>query len=283
MTRLRFVGWMWGILLVAFCGFNIYHSTGMVHATRKPGRLYYGCICHGDSASTFVHVRVSGPDSLLPGQIGTYTVSIVKDSNIAAGFNVAAYRGVLSVGDSLEEQWLEEELTHTMPKFAGRNDTISWTFHYEAPEFAIFDTLYSTANSVDMSYDPTGDFWNFGDNFIVRVGNPTGVAGLWEPVPTYKLSQNYPNPFNPSTTISFFLPSPHFVTLKVYTILGEEVAALVNERKEGGRFVVNFDGSRLASGVYFYRLQAFTIDFQEGLRVRGQAENFFETKKMALV
>jgi hypothetical protein len=68
------------------------------------------------------------------------------------------------------------------------------------------------------------------------------------------LAQNYPNPFNPSTTIRYQLPQDGMVTLKVYDILGSEVATLVNEQKAAGRFEVNFDASRLASGVYIYKI-----------------------------
>ena len=71
---------------------------------------------------------------------------------------------------------------------------------------------------------------------------------------TYDLSQNFPNPFNPATTIQYQLPKNGFVTLKIYDILGKEVAALVNDQKTQGRYSVNFDASRLASGVYIYQL-----------------------------
>ncbi len=73
---------------------------------------------------------------------------------------------------------------------------------------------------------------------------------------TYSLEQNYPNPFNPSTTINYQLPQNGFVTLKIYDILGKEVATLVNEQKNQGRYSVDFDASRLASGVYIYQLRA---------------------------
>ncbi len=73
---------------------------------------------------------------------------------------------------------------------------------------------------------------------------------------TYELSQNYPNPFNPSTTISYAIPKAGFVSLKVYDILGKEVAVLVNGEKEVGKYTVLFDGSKLASGVYIYELRA---------------------------
>ncbi len=71
----------------------------------------------------------------------------------------------------------------------------------------------------------------------------------------YKLFQNYPNPFNPTTKINYAIPKQGFVTLKVYDVLGREVANLVNEVKTAGNYIVDFDASYLASGVYFYKLE----------------------------
>ena len=72
---------------------------------------------------------------------------------------------------------------------------------------------------------------------------------------TFNLAQNYPNPFNPSTSIEYTVPSNEYVSLKVYDILGNEVALLVNEQKSAGNYEVKFNASNLSSGVYFYRLQ----------------------------
>jgi hypothetical protein len=72
----------------------------------------------------------------------------------------------------------------------------------------------------------------------------------------FALDQNYPNPFNPSTSITYELPRASQVSLTVYDLLGRQVSVLVNERRDAGVHEVKFDGSNLASGVYFYRLQA---------------------------
>ena len=90
-----------------------------------------------------------------------------------------------------------------------------------------------------------------------------------EPVlQSFTLEQNYPNPFNPSTTIRYSIPTSEFVTLKVYDVLGNEVATLVNEEKPAGSFEVNFSAVELSSGIYFYKLQV---------------GSFIETKKMILL
>ncbi|MEP0860493.1 MAG: T9SS type A sorting domain-containing protein [Ignavibacterium sp.] len=76
-------------------------------------------------------------------------------------------------------------------------------------------------------------------------------------IPTeYKLFDNYPNPFNPTTVIRWQSPVGSHTTLKVYDILGNEAATLVDEYREAGRYKVEFDASKLASGVYIYKLTA---------------------------
>jgi len=96
----------------------------------------------------------------------------------------------------------------------------------------------------------------------------TGVEDDFNVPTEFSLSQNYPNPFNPSTAINFSIAERGFVTLKVFNLLGQEVATLVNEEKIAGHYNVNFNASQLASGMYVYRLQT---------------ENFTSTKKMILM
>jgi hypothetical protein len=75
-------------------------------------------------------------------------------------------------------------------------------------------------------------------------------------IKSYKLEQNYPNPFNPATNIKYSVPAPGMVTIKVYDILGSEVATLVNEEKSAGSYEVRFNAGTLSSGVYFYNIKA---------------------------
>jgi len=119
------------------------------------------------------------------------------------------------------------------------------------------------------------------------IGNPgakpTQAVGSLKPtLPTvYALAQNYPNPFNPTSTVQFDVPGASIVTIKVYNILGQEVATLLNQQSYSGatRDVVTFDGSSLASGVYFYRMTAQTLDDNGQLT----GATFTQVKKMMMV
>jgi hypothetical protein len=102
----------------------------------------------------------------------------------------------------------------------------------------------------------------FGDTTIVSVEDESPIIN------NYRLEQNYPNPFNPTTKIKYQIPKAGLVTLKAYDVLGREVVTIVNEEKLTGNYEVEFGGSNLSSGIYFYRLQA---------------GDFIDTKKFVLI
>ena len=88
------------------------------------------------------------------------------------------------------------------------------------------------------------------------------------PIFSYKLENNYPNPFNPSTTIVYTISERCKVSLKIFNVLGSEIAELINGEMEAGEHIINFIAINLSSGVYFYRMQA---------------GSYVETKKMILL
>jgi hypothetical protein len=127
----------------------------------------------------------------------------------------------------------------------------------------------------------------------MKVIVPTGVEDK-EALPlSYRLEQNYPNPFNPTTTIKYQIPDLPagrqgliLVTLKVYDVLGSEIAELVNEEKPIGTHTIEFDATALTSGIYFYRLQAVPTVRQAGdpsTDLSAGRQGFVETRKMMLL
>jgi hypothetical protein len=150
--------------------------------------------------------------------------------------------------------------------FEGPLDTVS---------FSSGLVVKGTRQLVDIGFlraDPTiQPSRNMGPRSLVTAEDVTPVA--------YMLYQNYPNPFNPTTTIRFDLPQQAVVTLKIYNILGQEVATLFNRQQmDNGTQEVQFDASRLASGVYFYRMIA------EGMNDDGMKTSTFMTvKKMLMI
>jgi len=160
-----------------------------------------------------------------------------------------------------------------------------------------FDLRIEGPDSLDIewSIDLNGNFLTIGDSVRVFVDSNqivnvdfrapiviSEVKNLYsEIIPDkYFLEQNYPNPFNPSTTIRYAIPllggdeRGGFITMKVYDVLGNEVANLINEEKPVGSYAVDFDASKLSSGIYFYRLQVYPAE--------GGVVKFVETRKMIL-
>jgi len=110
----------------------------------------------------------------------------------------------------------------------------------------------------------TADWANFNPKNYTPA--PIGIKQISNEIPSvFKLNQNYPNPFNPTTKISFSVPQSGFVSLKVYDLTGREVANLVNNKLEAGTYEYDFDGSKLTSGIYFYRMN--TGSYSETLKM----------------
>jgi predicted esterase len=139
-------------------------------------------------------------------------------------------------------------------------DKITYQFHAinEVDTFKVSAVNYHFKESDNSNVV----FYSYG-SIITGIGNYLQVKSL-DPV----LYQNHPNPFNPTTTIKYSTQKESFVTIKIYDILGNEIITLVNERKPAGTYAINFNGSNLPSGIYFYRMQA---------------GNFVSTKKFVLL
>jgi hypothetical protein len=141
-----------------------------------------------------------------------------------------------------------------------------------------YTSTTETLNAIAFAYDSIG--YSVGDNGTILYTSNGGVSAVENELPivsNFKLEQNYPNPFNSSTIINFTIPkSPlsggdgkgGFVTLKVYDILGIEVATLVNEELRTGEYQVNYNSHGLTSGIYFYELRL---------------SDFVQSKKMVLI
>jgi len=131
----------------------------------------------------------------------------------------------------------------------------------EPQEYSFIDDLFNASTGKlyyrlkQIDFDGSFEYSKIVD---VEVGFPT----------EFSLSQNYPNPFNPTTSIQYTVGSLQFVTFKVYDVLGKEIATLINETKPAGAYEVEFNGTGLPSGIYFYRITA---------------GSYSETRKMVLL
>jgi len=247
-----------GFIFLSFIIFaNSSYFHGIVGMTLRDGGI--GCICHNSSIDDSVNVWIEGPDSLQKNTNAHFKLFMTGGPAVQGGFNVASYTGQLSAVDTLVKL-ISGELTHSLPN-PFENDTVIWSFNYTAPDSILTDTLYSVGNSVNGDGNPTGpDKWNFGKNFIIHiVDSPVNVEEHNTKPEQYFLYQNYPNPFNPSTTISYTIPNSSFVTLKVYDVLGNEAAVLVNQQQSAGKYNVTFNAANLSSGIYLYCIEAGSL------------------------
>lgn len=162
--------------------------------------------------------------------------------------------------------------------FSSTTDSVATTPDFLTPPLDPGDTLLTSLHVfTDMVSIGTahvqievGTFRNPSNRFVLDFicsTDPAVSVSDNQMVNTYQLYQNYPNPFNPSTRINYKVGEPGLVQLKVYNVLGVEVASLVNEHKSTGEYFADFKASNISSGIYFYTL---TIN------------NFKQTRKMIL-
>jgi len=132
------------------------------------------------------------------------------------------------------------------------NQVDDWTHIY-------FDLSVAAGQTIEIVFraDAANSVWSY--IYLDDLGISSSITDVEdeESMPDdYVLSQNHPNPFNPSTTIKYDLPEASHVTLKIYNVMGELAAVLVDEEKPAGYHQVGFDASKLSSGIYFYRISA---------------------------
>jgi len=197
----------------------------------------------------------------------------------------------LSTGDTVLTRRMGHILNHTYPFYSGGNyepyavvmykrdnilTTSSWMdlernyYHVVTNsngdsllELSEKDLAFSTANYYDGDYRIYIEVFDEAGNYVIdsmdvafKNGNPVDTGNEEVKIYSFNLEQNYPNPFNPSTTIKFTISDLRFTILKVYDVLGNEIATLVNEKKPAGSYVVEFSSANFPSGVYFYKLRA---------------------------
>jgi photosystem II stability/assembly factor-like uncharacterized protein len=190
---------------------------------------------------------------------GANAVLFVESSELKGGDEIGVWTekkmlvgsGVVHQGRAVITIWGDNSITEDIIDGAMDGESLSLTVWFseekkEAPLsiLSLQDALIGKQVEIVLRYETDG------------VWIAQGVKETKEIPTTFSLSQNYPNPFNPSTTIKYGLPKDVKVTLEVYNILGQRVAVLVNEEQQAGYHEVVFQNANLASGVYFYRIQA---------------------------
>ena len=157
---------------------------------------------------------------------------------------------------------VQSDLDGTLPEVTITSEALEDAMegHLEADESKVFYwTVFLVAEDgeeVRVSDKDGPDFIPASREVLVRGSEATSGDIDVELPRTVELNQNYPNPFNPTTVIEFAVPEDTDVRLTIYDVLGRQVTQLVNEHKSAGTYEVNFDATRLSSGVYIYRLEA---------------------------
>jgi hypothetical protein len=218
-----------------------------------------GCNCHSTTPSTSVTTTLSGPDTVIVGSTNTFTFSVASSGSFTrGGIDVAVSSGTLGIGTSTGIKILSGEVVQSA-RFTGPTTK---TFTFTAPSTPGTVTM-AACGSAGTGTPP----WNNAPNKTIVVKTVAGIENNVTPV-TFSLSQNYPNPFNPVTKISYSVAKAGNVKITVYDILGNTVYTVVNHKHDAGNYSADFDGSKLSSGTYIYKIES---------------GDFSDVKKMTLV
>jgi predicted outer membrane repeat protein len=217
-----------------------------VTVTDNRSTEYGGGICSDDEGYSQVMNSIlwnNSPESIYPEGLGTVVYSDIQ------GISSEEYEYNIDV-DPIFADTIHFYLSEDSPCIdAGDPDTyFNDREDINNPGFALWPAFGTLHN--DM-----GAYGGHGEYIIVVEIKDDDVGHSQLPT-QFRLFQNYPNPFNPSTTIEFSLPKSEFVLLKVYNILGKEVATLVSNKLNQGNHTYTFNGNNLASGIYYYQLMA---------------------------
>ena len=197
---------------------------------------------------------------------------------------------ISTFGNMLAGCWCSDDTSDGSMVLLDKINENNWRFEKEVPlgtnsgmyEYK-FAVMYSGADTINGGIEPLNN--EFVDTLVHTVilvdgppivinnlfgdPNPVSVELVNSNIPnSFNLEQNYPNPFNPTTKIRYSIPEHSFISLKVFTMLGEEIETLFNGEQSAGVYEATFDASNLSSGIYFYTLQT---------------KNFTLTKKMTLI
>jgi hypothetical protein len=169
-----------------------------------------------------------------------------------------------NTGSALVDSWLtksDSTLILTLANFTGSSASLTVNFSGNVSDTSLY--VYDLLNDTSLHVTASG----LNSLKFTLAGLEAGIYSLQKSVPTsvkdnpalvysFKLSQNYPNPFNPSTVIRYSVPEHSKVTLKIYDITGRELMTLLDKDMNPGEYEINFNASRLATGVYFYTLRS---------------------------
>ena len=195
--------------------------------------------------------------AISPNLILSQTLHVVEVSN----FVFTPANLTVETGDTV--RWINMEGLHNVVADDG-----SFTSGDPASNMWIFDHIFTAPGQNPYFCVVHGGPGGVGIAGVITVQMATDISESKVHPDKFELIQNYPYPFNPGTIISFIIPVTTFVNLKVYNILGNEIATLVNEEKAAGEYTLEFNASGLSSGIYFYTLSA---------------GNYYVTKEMILL